>query len=334
MRALKLIILALLATTIGLMSFALPVYAAIAEPDDTPEIITKKCYRNLLETGDFLIVWEANVPYGTTPDDPISDTFIWELISTDGVTVLGSTTGWPYQDAGYNYQCLSMYFDADEAIAWQPDLNYTLRLSGNPIAFADPPIYSYSVISSEYSSISETETARLELAADIILIASDLDLQWDLSTSLVSDDETGQVLSIFGQAYFRGAIYGLQSLAPALFALAFSDIDLEDRVWTDSYVATLDAQYEQTWVETAKQGGADMWGVDFDLISIIILIVLVIGIFIGNTMLTNNHWNGAIDVAFILVITAKLGYYGLEYLGLIAAVCVIYLGMRLFKFPH
>jgi hypothetical protein len=51
-------------------------------------------------------------------------------------------------------------------------------------------------------------------------------------------------------------------------------------------------------------------------------------------MLTNDHWNAAVDVAFFLVITAKLSFYGLGYLGLIAAMCIIYLGMRLFKFPH
>ena len=89
------------------MAPATPVLAT-APPDNTPVVITKKCYRNLLEAADFLVIIEANIPYAVPPSDPFSQTYLWELIDTDGVTVLGSTVGWPYVDSGYNYQCFSM----------------------------------------------------------------------------------------------------------------------------------------------------------------------------------------------------------------------------------
>lgn len=329
---------ALLAIIVALMLVALTptmlVSAATALPDSTPQIITKRCYRNLLETADFLIVWEHNIPYGTPPTDPVTETFIWELIDSDGVTVLGSTVGWPYEDDGYNYQSGSMYFDAASGLVWDPAISYTLRLSGNPIAFASPPVYNYTITSGDYNPTIISADVRAELALDVLLIAADLDLQWGLPTSLINDDETGQTLSTFGQAYFRGAIYGLQALAPDLFPLAVTTIELTDRTWTETYVTLLENQYAGTWVATAKAAGGTLFGVSDDLLSVILMFGMVIGVFVGNIMLTSDHWNATADVALILIITAKLSFYGLGYLGLVAAMCVIYLGMRLFKFPH
>lgn len=330
----KLALAVIVGLIILLITPAVPVGAATALPDSDPTVPTKKFYRNLLETDDRLLVWEHNIPYAATPSDPVTDTFIWELIDTDGVTVLGSTVGWAYEDDGYNYQCASMYWDAAAALVWDPAGGYTLRLRGNPIAFVTPPEYNYSIASSEYTTLVATADVQEELALDVLLIAADLDLQWGLATSLINDDETGQTLSVFGQAYFRGAIYGIQALAPGLFPLALTTIDLADRTWTETYVAALDTQYAGTWVETAKAAGATMFGVADDMVSIIMLVVFVAGAFIGNVMITGDHWNGAIDVGLIMILTAKLSFYGLGYLGLVVSLCFIYLGMRIFKFPH
>jgi hypothetical protein len=38
-----------------------------------------------------------------------------------------------------------------------------------------------------------------------------------------------------------------------------------------------------------------------------------------------------IDVAFVLVIGARMGVYGLAFLGLIAAICFIYLASRVWR---
>ena len=314
---------------------AMAVFAADL-PDDTPSIITKKCYRNILEPGDFLIVWESLIPYATTPPGEIvTEVFIWEFIDIDGSTVLGSWKGWAYVDDGFNHQCGSMYFGfGGSTPTWDPTPANTLRLRGNPLAFVTPPVYDFSIDSIDYSLEVVPDAVKQELAIDILLISTDLDAQWGLPDSLINDDETGQTLSIFGQAYFRGAIYGLQALAPGLFPLAVTTIDLADRAWTDAYIITLENQYAGTWVDTAKEGGATLFGTDFDLLSVIILLGCVFGMFIGNTQLSNNHWNAAIDVAFILVVGAKLSFYGLGFLGLIEALCIIYVGMRLFRFPH
>ncbi len=338
MKRLKVVLTALLVGIVVLAIMPATAVFAADPPDSTPSIIAKKCYRNILEAGDFLIVWESLIPYATTPPgELVTEVFIWEFIDTDGSTVLGSSNGWAYVDDGYNYQCGSMYFGfGGSTPTWDPTPVNTLRLRGNPLAFVTPPIYDYPIDSIDYSLEVATDAVQSELALDILLISADLDAQWDLgpTNSLINDDETGQTLSVFGQAYFRGAIYGLQALAPSLFPLAVTTIDLADRAWTDAYVTTLENQYAGTWVDTAKEGGATLFGTDFDLLSVIILLGCVFGMFIGNTQLSNNHWNAAIDVTFILVIGAKLSFYGLGFLGLIVAVSIIYFGMRLFRFPH
>jgi len=65
---------------------AVPVYAAMPNPDSPPTITRMDIYRNLLETGDMLYIWEANIPYATTPDYKVGDAFVWQLLN--GGTVL------------------------------------------------------------------------------------------------------------------------------------------------------------------------------------------------------------------------------------------------------
>lgn len=324
----------LLLIGVALLLSATPAYAVTPPPDSDPIVNSKKVYRNLLEDGDRLFVIYANIPYAEPPDEPVTETFVWELIGTDGETVLGSTVGYAYVNSGYGYNVYSLYFPAADALEWQPDPPYTVRLQGNPTAgFADLPVYNYTVTDGDYTLFSLPDDVRTELAIDILVIAGDLDVQWGLEgTSLITEDETGQVLSIFGQSFFRGAIYSIQALAPALFPLAVTNIDLEDREWDEAYAGELAEQYSGTWVETAREAGAALFGTDFDLLTLIILLTACIGVVVANIYLTNDHWNGLIDAAFIMVITAKLGFYGLGYLALIAAMCIIYIGARLWGF--
>jgi len=326
----------LLAIGVVLLLSATPAYAVTPPPDSDPIVNSKKVYRNLREDGDRLFVIYSNIPYADPPGDPITETFIWELIDTDGVTVLGSTVGYAYVNSGYGYNVCSLYFPAADALAWTPDPPYTVRLKGNPMAgFADLPVYNYTVTDEDYTLFSLPDDVRTELAANIVVIAMDLDVQWGLGdTSLITADETGVTLSIFGQSFFRGAIYGIQALAPALFPLGITNIALEDREWDEAYAGELEEQYSGTWVETARTAGAGLFGVDFDLLTLIILLVAFIGVVVANIYLTNDHWNGLIDAAFIMIVAAKLGFYGLGYLGLIAAICIIYIGARVWGFAR
>lgn len=314
---------------------ATPAYADTSNPDSAPTVESIAVYRNLLETGDFLVRIYANIPYAVTPDLPVTKTFIWRLIDTDGVTVLGSTVGTNYNDDGYGYNVYSLYFSAAEVaslgIVWETV--YTLRLSGNPFAFVTPPNYNFTINVSDYNILTATADVKSALAADIISVATDLDTKWGLANSLLLETETGTVLSIYGETFFRGAIYGVQALAPTAFRFVLKDIEIVSRNWTSNYTDSLDNQWAGTWVQTAKEGSIALLGTGYDLMSIILLLVLCAGIIIANASLVNDSWNGLLDAAFILVVAAKLGVYGLGFLGLLSAISVLYIGSRIWKIP-
>lgn len=309
-----------------------PVYADTPDPDSPPTVESINAWRNARETGDMLFLIYANIPYATLPDLPVTQTFIWRLFDTDDTTEFGSTIGYAYNDSGYGYNVCSLYFSASEVTAlglvW--GTGYKVRLSGNPAAFDTPPVYNYSLGASDYSALIVTADVQAEIAARILVLATDLDNKWGLSTvySLLTENETATVLSIYGEAFFRGAIYGLQAFAPSVFSVVIRMLDVEDRTWDPDYAGNLTAQYEATWVDTARAAGAALFGTDYDLLSIILLLMMCGGVLIGNIMLTGDHWNGMVDVALVGVVAARLGMYDLAFLILIAALCWIYISAK------
>lgn len=316
------------------LMIAAPVLAIIAPPDSPPTVITKKFYRNVLETGDRLLIVRFNNPYAVTPASPASETFVWQLIDTslgaDNIT--GSVSGYSYIDSGYGYQALGLYFDADIALAWNPATNYTLRLQGTPAQFASPlPAYDYTVNSSDYSTFTDTADVKAEIASDIIIICEALDTAWGLTDSLLYEDDAGTVLSTFGQAYWRGNVPGIQSMAPLLFPLAIQNIDVGDPVYTDNYSTALAGQYAGTWAETARAAGTALFGTTFNLLDLIIVLASFVALVIANVYLTNDAWNGVIDGALVLLIFTRLSMFEMGYLMLVGAFAIFYLGAGLVK---
>lgn len=309
-----------------------PAYADTPDPDSTPTVEEINIYRGSIEADDMLIVVYANIPYATPPDTPVTQTFIWRLIDTDGVTELGSTIGNDYNDDGYGYNVYSMYFSASTVtalgIVW--GTSYTIRLSGNPAVFDTPPIYNFTINAGDYSTLTDKADVQAELAARILTIAADLDNKWGLAAaySLLTQNETATVLSIYGEAFFRGAIHGLQAMAPTAFSVIIRALDIEDREWDPEYSENVTAQWSGTWIETAQEAGKALFGTTYDLLSIIMLLAMCGGLIIGNIMLTGDHWNGLVDVSLLSIIGARLGMYDLAFLILIAALCWMYIGAK------
>ncbi len=331
MKKLRAILLVLL--LVIFVMCATPVYADTPDPDSTPGIESFNVYRNLLETGDWLLVIYANIPYSTLPDTPIHQTFIWRLIDIDGVTELGDTVGYAYNDDGYGYNVYSMYWSAAEVTAngmvW--NTAYTARLSGNPAVFDTPPTYNYTIAIGDYSTLTVTADVQAELGARILTIAADLDNKWGVpvTPSLITEAEAGTVLSLYGEAFFRGAIFGIQALAPTIFSVIIRNLDVVDRTWTDNYTSNLTTMWAGTWIETSQEAGKALFGTDYDLLSIIMLLSMSVGLIVGNIMLTGDHWNGMTDAAILMVIGARLAMYDFAFLLLIAALCWIYISAKI-----
>lgn len=323
------IFIALLLAIVALVSFALPVFADQADPDSTPSVDSINIYRNLLETDDRFIVIYSNIPYATTPDATVSQAFTWQLIDTDGVTVLGQTTGYAYNDNGYGYNVFGFYFSAADALVWNQ--LYTIKLLGNPAIFDTPSEYNYPVALADYTTLTDSTENKQALALQLLTMAADLDIAWGLSSSasLLYESESGTVLSIYGEAFYRGAIYGVQALAPEAFRLVVMDIDADDRTWTSGFSDNLTTQFAGTWIEAAKTGGGTIFGLGYDLTSIIIVFGLCVGVLILNLWLSRDNWNAAVDIAVILVVAPMIDMIPLSFTALICALFVIYEGTKI-----
>lgn len=306
-------------------------YADQADPDSTP-VVEIDVWRNNLETGDILVLIYANTPYASTPDATFSEAFIWRLIDTDNVTELGSTVGYSYDTNGYGYNVFAMYFSAADNLTWGSD--YIIRLSGNPLIFDDPPVYNYAIEPSDYSPLTTSASVKEALAVRILYIASELDNHWGLTatTSLLLEVETGTVLSIYGEAFFRTAIYGLQGLAPALFRFSVGDIEVTDRTWTDAYTTNLTGMYSGTWVETAQTGGADLAGTSYDWTTLLLCVGLcAVTIFFGMNISGGDTWAGMIDGGIVLLGFSRIAFIDPTFLGFITAMCWVYVSAKIWS---
>lgn len=320
----------LFAILIVLVAWATPVFATDL-PDSDPYVELKQVFRNNAESGDRTVVFLANIPYTTLPSDPVNQTYIWKLIDTDNTTVLGSTTGYAYNDSGYGWNVFSFYFSAADNLTWGQD--YILRLSGNPAEFADPQDYDFDILSSDYTSYTTQADNQQALADWVIARAGELNVKWGLTTSesLVAEGDAATYLSVYGSTLFRGAIYGIQSLAPQVFDVQVSAVSITNRTFGTDYADNVTGQYSGTWIDTARDAAADLFGKDYDLLTIIIVLGTCIILIIGSIVLTGEAWSGLLFVAAALVVYGRLGFYPFVFGILIGAICILYTGAKLWK---
>lgn len=327
MRIIRILLAMMVVTALVLM--AVPVYASEPDPDSTPTIEEFQAYRNVLETGDFLLIIYANIPYALLPDFPVNYTYIWRLL--DGATELGYTTGYAFKDDGYGYNVWAIYFDSTTAPAWGQV--YTVRLSQNPAHFDTPKYWDYTLALSDYSSLTNTDLVKAAIAQWVLLTASILNTLWGLLADefLTVETEAGSKLSVYGEAFFRGSIHGLQGMAPAAFSYVFNPLVIDTRAWSENYTGNLTGQWAGTWVGDAKDAGQALFGTSYDLLSLIMAVGLCIGAAIAAVMLGGEGWGGMMDASVVAVMVARLGMFGLGYWGLLCAVCIFYIGIRIWK---
>lgn len=305
---------------------------AIDLPDDDPSIENIDAYRNILETGDMLVIVYENTPYEDTPDEPYSESFIWRMYDTDEETELAQAVGADYFEYGYGYNIISFYFDADDAPTWEQA--YPIVYTGTATAFAEPPEYNFVMASPDYSSITDTELVKVAIAERIIEIALDLNIKWGLSTTyfLTDEFETGTRLSVYGQSFFREAIYGCQGMAPTAFPFSLGSITNEDREWTDAYADELAGIYTGTSLEDPITAGEELLDVDYNLMGMLIILGLIVMIIFAHWYLgSNNRWTGLVESAPAIVIGTRVGMMGMVEASFITALLFLYIVGRTFK---
>lgn len=327
MKRIRRVLTIFLVVIVSLLVFASPV-CATALPDSPPTVEGFWVYRNLLETGDWLVLVYFNIPYATTPAEPVWQTYTWRMLSVDTLMEYGAELPTSYNDNGYGYNVASMYFSAAEAttlgLVW--GTAYPMVLSGNPAYFSSPQNYSFVLSVTDYSTAATVTDMQSELNATIISIATELDQRWALTAaySLLSETGTSTVLSVYGESFFRSAIYGLQGLCPTVFNYIVRDIDLTARTFDGSYISILDIQYTGTWAQVSKDAGKAIFGTTYDLTALIVSLVFISVIAACVMYSSGDPWHGIADARTGLIVMTRLGFFGLGPLGLICALFAIY----------
>lgn len=237
----------------GILALASPVYAT-NPPDSTPSFAYLHVNRNLITTGDMLIYGDYDIPYATVPTDAASVTYMIQILN--GSTVLGSVQVYPFFDNGYNLGEFSMYFTSN--ITW--GTSYTLRCTESPVYFTSPTYFDSSLPTSAYSSFTTQADNQNELASNVILAAQRLQNVYT-SYSLLSNGGSGSVLSSpTGETYFRGAIYGLQAMAPSIFSAEVINLDTTAQSWNSTAFDNYQNRWSGTWWGTSQNATGTQFG--------------------------------------------------------------------------
>lgn len=299
------IILAALLAVILIICVAAPVLAADPiSPPDSMSIVSAKVVRNTVEPGDMAIVFHYNLAYADYPDTPASQTMMFRLYSPDGLTLLATAVPYVFFSFGYGNGVSSFYFNADTAPTWGQA--YLINIAGSPAYFETlPEPYYYTITSADYSGVTD-KSGNQELMKSYILTVCDALETAYLSITLKGSTDVGMVLTATGEAYFRGAVPGLASIAPSLFFTQFyvpKPIPVE-------YDATLQESYTGRLDDSDLMSGFDAIGekagVTGQTVGAFAMILLAIGLLIFTNYKGWGSEPGVVGAGIILTLGAVL----------------------------
>lgn len=330
MRALRQLIRILVIVIIAGLPLLLLAVPALATdpPDSDPSITTIKANINLRAEGDVLIYGAYNVPYADLPDDPADETYNFRLIDTDGTTQLGAAIPFVRFDSGYNEGAFSFYFSAADNLT--TDQPYIIRISQSPAYFDSPQSYDLVMPLSAWTSQTEQADNRTELTLNIIDIAQELEEAHD--TELLESSAGGTVLSDpTGENYFRGVIYGIQSMAPDLFLVQVYSFEKGDRAWTTDQYDDYVERFEGTWMGTATENTSATFGFDApSFMSLLYGAPIILGAVVISVIKFRRVDPAYLIAAVVIILLGVMGWISLGLFATIYQLMAIYTGYLLF----
>jgi len=302
---------------------------AIDDPDSDPSVSNIKGNVYLIEEDDLLIYGEYDIPYGDLPNVAADDAFIFRLIDTDNVTQLGAVLPFALFDSGYNIGAFGFYFSAADNIS--PGEAYTIRISQNPAHFTTPTSVDYVIPLSAYTSETTQEANQTELAVNIISAAQRIEDD-HAGFDLLESSAGGTVLSDpTGETYFRGVIYGIQSMAPELFLVQVLDITTTDRTWTTAQFDTYQARFAGTWVGEGTDNTSSQFGVTAPtLMGFLFAMPLCIGGVILSSIKYKKAEPGFIAAAVFLILASLMGWMPTAIFATVYQIMAVYLAYIFF----
>lgn len=298
-----------------------PPALAIDEPDSVSlEGIT--IFGDLLAEDDFLAFVPYAIPFTTEPDENISQTFIFRMLSADGTTELGTVLAIPAYNGGYGFGAVAFY---STNMTWGEE--YIFRVQQNPTYYPLAQHWDFTIGDSNYSSASDQ---ALALGATIITSAMFLSTSFD--EELLSKSESGTtVLSTYGELYYLDVIPGLQSMCPDLFSVKLESPDYTKRTWSMSIAEALQTKYSGTFIYDSMTGFAGLFSMDtspaMNFLSIIMFAILM-GISVWK--FKASMLSAFVDGYALLLLLMLGGFFSMIWAGFMAFCSTVLGGVILF----
>ena len=309
------------------LAIALPILA-IANP--TSIIIhTGKVFQNIFETGDMLFVISYDIEYASEPPEEASDAFLINLVGTDNTTILLSR-----QINYYQYNVISIYATAAQALGLTWETEYKLRLTGNPALFGSitegTNMYTKTLSITDYNT-DGAKTSKELLQEYCIIIAEDLEDDWVISL-LTTTTEGGQVLNSDGAVTFLDAIPSLSTALPGLFQLSSYIPEISSPVSTANYSGDSSIDYRLgttlgasitgigTFLGVGQHSAAGIWAVIFILMVASIIFLnsgnSVAALILATPVVVLMTYLGAIPEAITYILAILVVVYSMYYFWL------------------
>ena len=317
----------ILALAILLALYPVAVYALTAPSSMVVESV--RAFRNIVVSGDMAVIFHARIVYpGSYPDIPASKSILVRLYADNG-TLLGTFS--PYNLSlfgtnGYGDMIGSFYFE--DAPSWEEA--FVINILGLPAYFDPIQNQNYTMSTSDYSSAVDTENSRADFYLYVMELCNDLALVYP-DVALKATTDYGDVLSDYGEAYFRNVVPGIQEMCPQLF---FVQSYIPETIPTVSTNMSLQTQYSGRLQGTDIMRGASRLGTKLGGIpGSFVLGLFVLGACIGTGVWTQRKgWPIEIAVfawvAIVLCAALLIGDWAFTLamiIGLGSAIGIIYI---------
>jgi hypothetical protein len=271
-----------------------------------------------------LLYLEYRIPYATPPSDyDVAEAFTWKLYDASDTYLVGYNTAYPYHERGWNWGIVSFYFYAANNPGWGDA--YKIHLVSNEGVFAAPLDYAFDFITTDYSTDDDGQAyQRSELRDKVIRITQDLEDRWDMTLLDVAD--VGTILSLRGELYFRAAIPQLQEICPNLFYFQVDDPKYGPRIYSTTYVNSIEEQWGDSAVGIGIQASGDLFGVDPMVVGALVVIVACIALVFIHVRKTASINSGLTDCYPVILVASLGGIFPLAIACFIDFLAWTYLG--------
>jgi hypothetical protein len=296
--------------------------AATTDPDSTPSAYDIHINRNLIATGDELIYGEINIPCASPPADTADQTFVLRILDSTKTHEYGYSLLYNYFTNGYNKNLLAFYFTAAAAPTWGSEL--TLRISENPSYYSSPLNTDTDVPASDYTTLTATPDNQTDLAGKLVPIIQDIGNA--NSTALLTVSGSYDVLDGAGEILMRGAIPGIELMAPNLFLVQNLNLDYTNSTWTTAQFDSYEDRFTGTWVGDDMNATATQFGMPTTMImSFLVTLPLCLGAIVASSIKLRHTDPGLMCCALFMLMTVQMGWLPKAVFATIYQLCGIYI---------